>query len=161
MSLVDFVGALGGVFERSPWVAERTWPARPFGDVETLHRAMTDVVRRAAPEERLALLRAHPDLAGKVARAGELTASSRAEQSSAGLDRLTDGEHERFQGLNAAYRERYGFPFIIAVRRHTKASILSAFESRLPHSRERELETALGEVYTITRLRLDALVQER
>src|SRR4029077_8560588 len=113
---------------------------------------------RATPAERIALLRAHPDLAGKAARLGALTASSIAEQSSAGLDRLTDAEYERFQGLNTAYRERFGFPFIVAVRRHDKASILAAFETRLGHSREQEIDAALAQVFDIARMRLDGLL---
>jgi 2-oxo-4-hydroxy-4-carboxy-5-ureidoimidazoline decarboxylase len=158
MSRAAFVGALGGVFERSPWVADRAWAARPFAAVETLHRAMADAVRDATPQERIDLLCAHPDLAGRAARAGALTASSTTEQASAGLDRLTDAEHARFQRLNGAYRERFGFPFIIAVRRHDKASILAAFETRLGRSREQEIEAALAEVFDIARMRLDRLV---
>jgi 2-oxo-4-hydroxy-4-carboxy-5-ureidoimidazoline decarboxylase len=158
MSAAEFRHALGGVFEHSPWIAERAWTARPFTSVQTLHAAMTAVVRAASPDEQLALLRAHPDLAGRAARAGALGDSSRAEQASAGLDRLTDEEHERFGRLNAAYRERFDFPFIIAVRRRDKASILAAFAQRLGNTREAEIEAALGQVFAITRGRLDALV---
>lgn len=154
LSEAAFVDALAGVFEHSPWVAERAGAARPFAGVEALHRAMVDAVRRASAEERIALLRAHPDLAGRAARAGAMTASSVAEQSSAGLDRLSDGEYERFQRLNAAYRERFGFPFIVAVRRHDTASILAAFETRLGHSREEEIDAGLAEVFEIARTRL-------
>jgi 2-oxo-4-hydroxy-4-carboxy-5-ureidoimidazoline decarboxylase len=158
MSQAAFVDTLGGVVEHSPWVVERAWQARPFAGLDALHRAMVDAVRRAMPAERIALLRAHPDLAGKAARAGAMTASSHAEQSSAGLDRLTDAEYARFQGLNTAYRERFGFPFIIAVRRHDTASILAAFETRLGHSREQEIDAALEEVFDITRMRLESLL---
>lgn len=158
MSEAAFVGALGGVFEHSPWVAERAWAARPFGDVEALHRAMADAVLGATPAERIALLRAHPDLAGRAVRAGAITGSSLAEQSSAGLDRLADAEYERFHRLNGEYRERFGFPFIVAVRRHDKASILAAFERRLGHSREVEIEAALAEVFDIARIRLGRLL---
>ena len=158
MSQTAFVETLGGVFEHSPWVAERAWPARPFAGLEALHGAMVDAVRRATPASLIALLRAHPDLAGKAARAGTMTASSVAEQSSAGLDRLTDAEYERFQRLNTAYSERFGFPFIIAVRRHDKASILAAFETRLGHSREQEIDAALAHVVDIARMRLDGLL---
>jgi 2-oxo-4-hydroxy-4-carboxy-5-ureidoimidazoline decarboxylase len=158
MSAEDFRRALGGVFEHSPWIAERAWRLRPFASVEALHGAMTRVVREASREERLALLRAHPDLAGRAARAGDLTAASRAEQASAGLDRLTEAEYERFGRLNAAYRDKFGFPFVIAVRAHDKAAILAAFERRLEHTLDQELEAALAQVATITRLRLDALV---
>jgi 2-oxo-4-hydroxy-4-carboxy-5-ureidoimidazoline decarboxylase len=156
-----FASALGATFEHSPWVAEEAWSARPFTTVEALHAAMVAAVRRAGRETQLALLRAHPDLAGKAARAGTLTRASTAEQASAGLDRLTDDEYERFSRLNAAYRTRFGFPFIIAVRRHDKASILAAFEARLANSLDEEIERALAEVFDITRLRLDVLIRTR
>jgi len=154
----DFTRALGAVFERSPWVAERAWPARPFTSVDDLHRAMADAVRLAPRDRQVALLCAHPDLAGTAARAGAMTAASVAEQSSAGLDRLTDDEFERFGRLNAAYRDRFGFPFIIAARRHDKASILAAFERRLGHTADEEVSAALAQVLDIARLRLDALL---
>lgn len=153
-----FVKALGGVFERSPWVVERAWASRPFATVGDLHAAMTAVVGRAPRDEQVALLRAHPDLAGTAVRAGTMTAPSVAEQASAGLDRLSDEDDERFGRLNAAYRETFGFPFIIAVRRHNKASILAAFETRLGHTVEEEIQAALAQVFDITRLRLEALV---
>ena len=158
MSRDEFRGALEGVFEGSPWVAARAADARPFASVDALHDAMMDVARRASPEERLTLLRAHPDLAGKAARAGALTEASLAEQSSAGLDRLSDEEYERFARLNAAYLARFGFPFIIAVRRNDKAAILAAFEDRLRHDVAEEVEAALTQVSEITRLRLAALL---
>jgi 2-oxo-4-hydroxy-4-carboxy-5-ureidoimidazoline decarboxylase len=160
MSRRDFVAALGSVFEASPWVAEHTWEARPFAAVSALHDAMAAAVRAAPPAERVALLRAHPDLAGKAARAGAMTADSVGEQATAGLDRLSDEEYERFDRLNRAYRERFGFPFIIAVRRHDKASILAAFERRLTNGPDEEVETALAQVLDITRMRLDRLVGE-
>src|SRR5262245_3145762 len=155
-----FARALGGVFEHSPWIAERAWSMRPFPSVERLHAAMTSVVARASRAEQLALLRAHPDLAGKAARAGDMTAASVAEQSRAGLDRLSDEEYECFGRLNAAYREKFGFPFIIAVRKHDKDAILAAFQRRLGHSLEQEVEAALAQVFEITRLRLDGLVDD-
>lgn len=158
MSAQDFRRALGGVFEHSPWIAERAWAARPFATREALHAGMVRAMREASREEQLALLRAHPDLADRAARAQALSADSRAEQSSAGLDRLTDAEYERFGRLNARYRERFGFPFIIAVRNHDKASILDAFERRLQNTVDLEVESALAEVSDITRLRLAALV---
>ncbi len=158
MSEDEFRQALGGVFERSPWVAGRVVDARPFPSVEALHGAMVAAVRRAPREEQLALLCAHPDLAGQTARAGAMGEASVAEQSSAGLDRLTDEEYERFNQLNAAYRGKFGFPFIIAVRHHDKGGILAAFETRLRNTIEQEVEAALTQVATITRLRLDALV---
>jgi 2-oxo-4-hydroxy-4-carboxy-5-ureidoimidazoline decarboxylase len=151
-----FTAALGGVFEGSPWVAERAWTARPFPSVEVLHAAMVRAVREAGLERQLALLRAHPDLAGKAARAGAMTRDSVSEQASAGLDRLTDDEYERFGRLNAAYRDRFGFPFIIAVRQHDKTGILAAFEVRLRNTAAQEREAALAQVFAITRRRLDA-----
>ncbi len=158
MSLPDFRQALGGVFEHSPWIAERAWAARPFGSLEALHAAMVRVVRDTSREEQLALLRAHPDLAGRAARAGNVSAASLTEQSSAGLDRLTDEEYTRFGRLNASYREKFGFPFIIAVRTHDKAAVLAAFERRLGNTVAEEIEAALAEVFAITRFRLNALV---
>lgn len=150
----QFVERLGFVFERSPWVAEATWPARPFANLDALHAALCASMRAAAPERQLALIRAHPDLAGKAAVANELTRESTREQASAGLNRLTPGEFARFNALNTAYREQFGFPFIICVREHTKASILASFEERLAHGREAEIDTALGEIAKIARLRL-------
>ena len=159
MSAPEFRRALGSVFEHSPWIAERARAARPFASLEALHAAMVRVVRGASREEQLVLLRAHPDLAGRAARAGNLSAASLAEQSSAGLDRLTDEEHERFGRLNAGYREKFGFPFIIAVRKQDKTAILAAFERRLGNTVEEEIAAALAQVFDITRLRLDALVK--
>ena len=153
-----FRRALGHVFERSPWVAERAWAARPFASREALHEAMVAAMRDASREEQLALLRAHPDLAMRAARADALSAASRVEQSSAGLDRLTNEEYARFGRLNAQYREKFGFPFIIAVRQHDKTSILAAFERRLRNTVDAEIEAALAEVSDITRLRLGTLV---
>ncbi|OLB10023.1 MAG: OHCU decarboxylase [Candidatus Rokubacteria bacterium 13_2_20CM_69_10] len=158
MDRAAFVHTFGGVFENSPWVAEQAWAARPFADVTALHAAMCDTVRGASRARQLALLGAHPDLAGRAARAGAMSAASVAEQASAGLDRLTDDEYDRFTRLNAAYTAAFGFPFIIAVRRHDKAAILAAFERRLLNTKDVEIATALEQVCEITRLRLDALV---
>jgi len=158
MDRAAFVHTFGGVFENSSWVAERAWAARPFADVTALHAAMCDAVRGASRARQLALLGAHPDLAGRAARAGAMSAASVAEQASAGLDRLTDDEYDRFTRLNAAYTAAFGFPFIIAVRRHDKAAILAAFERRLLNTKDVEIATALEQVCEITRLRLDALV---
>jgi 2-oxo-4-hydroxy-4-carboxy-5-ureidoimidazoline decarboxylase len=157
----EFTAALGAVFEYSPWVAEATWPAVPFATVDDRHTAMVAAVRSAPEEQRLELIRAHPDLAGKAARSGTMTAASAAEQESAGLLDLSDAEFERFHRLNSAYRERFGFPFIVAVRRHNKASLLAAFETRLRHSREAEIDAALAEIFAITALRLEALLGGR
>jgi OHCU decarboxylase len=154
-----FVAALGWVFEGSPWVAERAWAARPFASRDALHAALVAVVQAARPEEQLALIRAHPDLGTRLGRA-DLSAASAAEQAGAGLDRLSEAEFARFQDLNARYRERFGFPFIIAVRRHTRASILAAFETRLQHDAATERATALAEIAEIARLRLADVVAE-
>jgi 2-oxo-4-hydroxy-4-carboxy-5-ureidoimidazoline decarboxylase len=155
-----FVQRLGGIFEHSPWVAERAFNKRPFASVGALHRAMVEAVENADLELKLALLHAHPDLAGKAALAGELTDHSRREQAGAGLDRLTPEEYARFHALNTRYREKFGFPFILAVKGHTKHSILKSFEARLPHSREDEMATALEQVYRIAEFRLHELVGE-
>lgn len=154
-----FVTALGAVFENSPWIAERAWHARPFASVAALHGAMVDVVRSAPPTQQLALLRAHPELAGKEARAGTMTRASITEQSSAGLDRLSGEELARLNQLNAAYRNKFGHPFIIAVRNHTKQSIFSTFEQRLNNAAAAECEISLGEVFAITRLRLAVMFE--
>lgn len=154
LDCADFVARLGFVFEQSPWVAERAWPARPFADRDELHRVLCTAMQAAPAEQQLALIRAHPDLAGKAAIDGDLTPESTREQRSAGLDRLTPEEFARFTTLNAAYRERFAFPFIVCVREHTKASILDSFVKRLEHTREQEIATALGEIAKIARLRL-------
>jgi 2-oxo-4-hydroxy-4-carboxy-5-ureidoimidazoline decarboxylase len=141
------------LFEHSPWVEARA-DARPSsGD---RHADLMAVVQDAAPEEQLALIRAHPELAGKAAIDGSLTEASAAEQASAGLDRLTPAEFDRFHALNAAYGEKFGFPFIICVRLTDKAGILAAMERRLANDRETEIATALGEIGEIVRLRLEA-----
>lgn len=160
MDRVEFVPRFGGLFERSAWVAEGAWEERPFGSVGELHGAFTKTVRDATRERRVALIRAHPDLAGKAALAGGLTAESAREQSSAGLDRLTPGEHERFFELNAAYREKFGLPFVICVRDHTKESIFAAARERLDNDLGEEIEAALREIGRISRLRLEDLVEE-
>ena len=153
-----FVAALGGVFEHSPWVAAAVWSARPFADVADLNRAMVAAVDAADTARQLALLRAHPDLAGKAARAGALTAHSTAEQAGAGLDRLSDAEYERFHALNDAYREKFRFPFIIAVKGHTKETILMAFAERLNNTEAQERASALAQVAGIARFRLEAML---
>ena len=147
----QFVSAIGWVFEHSPWVAERAWEARPFANVEELHRAMVEQVERALPEEQLALLRAHPDL-GTRARVSE---ASSAEQAGAGLDQLTQAEFERLRALNEAYRDKFGFPFLFAVKGSTKHDILEALERRGQSSREEEYLVALDQVYRIARFRLE------
>ena len=155
---VSFVTALSSIYEASPWVAERACAARPFATVADLHAAMQAAVAGAAEAEQLALIRAHPELASKVARAGNLAAESRREQGSLGLDRLSDEEFELFTRSNAKYRERFGFPFIICVRRHTRNSILVSFARRLAGSRDSEYGIALEEIGYIARLRLSESV---
>jgi 2-oxo-4-hydroxy-4-carboxy-5-ureidoimidazoline decarboxylase len=149
-----FVAAVGDIFEHGAWTAERAWAARPFASVAALHDAMMAAVRAASKAEQVAFLRGHPELGGKGARAGAMTADSVAEQGGLGLNRLSDEEFARFERLNAAYTTKFGFPFIIGVRRHTRDSILSNFERRIRHDAETELATALAEIGHITRLRL-------
>lgn len=161
MDKSGFVRTLGGVFEHSPWIAERAFEAHPFASVEALHGAMVEVVEESTGDEQLMLLRAHPELAGKEARARTLSSSSTAEQVDAGLTALSRGEVERIAQLNRNYRGKFGFPFIIAARRHSKASIFTEFERRLRNDAATELATALAQVYVITRLRLDAMLLGR
>jgi 2-oxo-4-hydroxy-4-carboxy-5-ureidoimidazoline decarboxylase len=153
-----FVATLGAIYEHSPWIAERAWPHRPFGTASALHAAMAQVVAEAGAEAQLGLVRAHPDLAGRLARAGALAPSSANEQAGLGLDRLSDEEFEVFESLNTAYRARFGFPFVIAVKRHTRASVLAAFHARLEHTPEEELRSALAEIDAIAWFRLEALL---
>jgi len=143
---------VSALFEHSPWVEERADALPSSGD---RHADLMAVVHAATPEEQLALIRAHPELAGKAAIDGTLTEASAAEQASAGLDRMTPQEYERFHALNAAYRERFGFPFIICVRLTDKAGILAAMEARLANGREQEIATALEQIGEIVRLRLE------
>ena len=153
----SFVAALGEVFEHAPWVAETAAPGRPYPTVTALHNAMMQAVRRTAAERQLAFIAGHPELGTRVKRA-DLTDHSRSEQRGLELDRLSAEEFDRFSRLNAAYREKFGFPFIVCVRRHTRDSILRQFERRLAHDREAAREAALHEIGLITRLRLVALV---
>lgn len=157
----DFVAMFGGVFEHSPFIAERAYDAGlmlvPLSS-KSVHDALTSIFRRASREERLGVLRAHPDLAGKLAIAGELTEDSRQEQAGAGLDRLSAAEHARFTELNTAYTEKFGFPFIIAVKGLTKDDILAAFEKRIHNSAEEEFATATAQVEKIALLRLQSLL---
>ncbi len=155
-----FVDEVGGAWEASPWVAATAWDRRPFGSVEALHAAMTAAVREADGDRQLALIRAHPDLAGRAAAEGRLTAASTREQAAAGLGALSPADLARFGHLNAAYRARFGFPFVVCARDHTAATILDAFEQRLGHDREREVRVALEEIARIARLRLVDLVEE-
>jgi 2-oxo-4-hydroxy-4-carboxy-5-ureidoimidazoline decarboxylase len=154
-----FAATLGLLFEGSPWIAAETWPARPFASVDHLHQALCTTMEGAPIERKIALIQAHPDLAGRAAIAGELTPESTREQASASLNRLTPAEFATFTHLNQSYRDRFGFPFVICAREHTKESILASFAERLAHAREQEIATALGEIAKIARLRLlDAVI---
>jgi 2-oxo-4-hydroxy-4-carboxy-5-ureidoimidazoline decarboxylase len=155
MSADSFVAALGDVAEHSPWVAERAAAARPFSDRAAVIDAFAGALRGATRDERLAVLRAHPDLAGRVAVAGELTGDSKREQADAGLDRLSLEEFERFTALNTTYKERFDMPFIFAVKGASKDMILAAFEERVGNNRESEFANALDNVCRILRFRLE------
>ncbi|SRR5258705_9779028 len=148
-----FVAALGWTFEKSPWVADRTWERRPFRCFDALHAAMIHIVGEATEAEQLALLRAHPDL-GTRARVSEASAG---EQRGAGLDRLTPDEYARLQCLNDEYRKRFGFPFLFAVKGSTKHDVLAALAARCTRTRDEELAEALRQVYKIARFRLEEL----
>lgn len=154
----DFVKALGNIFEYSPWIAEQAAAARPFAGVTALFAAMKDVVDRAPTEQRLALIKVHPDLANKTQRAAGLTDESNSEQNSAGLDRLSEAEYQAFERVNTAYGAKFGFPYIVCVRRHTRDSVLRDFEHRLPNDPTAEMQVAISEISRIAALRLDHLV---
>jgi OHCU decarboxylase len=157
LNLLDragFVDTVGWIFEHSPWVAERAFDARPFAGVDALHQAMLEQVERATFAERLALLKAHPDLGARA----RLSAASTEEQSGAGLDSLTPSEFEQLQRLNAAYRARFGFPFLLAVKGSTKHDVLRALQARMGSSPEDEYREALQQVYRIARFRLEDIV---
>lgn len=161
MDRATFVATFGGIFEHSPWVAEAAWDAGLAPEADTadgLHRCLCAALAPASAERKLALLQAHPDLAGKLAQAGRLTAESTHEQASAGLDQLTDAERRIFTTLNDTYTARFSFPFIIAVKGRSKAEILAAFETRIANTRDTELATALAQVERIALLRLKDLL---
>ena len=153
-----FAAALGEVMELAPWVADEAFAARPFASLAALYQAMTDAVRNAGEARQRALIDGHPDLAGKAAREGKLTADSTAEQAGAGLNRLSEQEFAAFHRLNDAYRKKFGMPFIVCVRRHGKESILRQFERRLGNDASTEQQTALAEIFRIAALRLDQRV---
>src|ERR1700675_2355007 len=145
----DFVAALANIFEYSPWIAEQAASLRPFAGVNQLFDAMKAAVNRAVPELRVALIKAHPDLANKTQRAAGLTAESNAEQNSAGLDRLSDAEFLAFERVNNAYRAKFGVPYVVCVRRPTRDSVLRDFERRLPNDAMAETQTSIGEIFRI------------
>ena len=153
-----FVQKFGGIFENSPWVAEQAWEKKPFATLDDMHAAMVAVARYAPASAQLTLLQSHPDLAGKEAQAGTMTAASVAEQASAGLNALSHAEMTQISELNAAYKKKFGFPFIIAVRMHTKEGILFEFNRRLQNDTQTEFANDLQNVYVITRLRLNKLL---
>lgn len=154
-----FVGAIGPTFENAPWVAASAWQARPFASVAALHTAMLDIVHAAPDDKKLAFLCGHPELAGREAQAGTMTTESVGEQKSAGLNALTAAELAEMQRLNRAYRERHGFPFIIAVRANTKQQIFEAMRARVAEDTGIERNAALKQIGLITRGRIDALVK--
>jgi 2-oxo-4-hydroxy-4-carboxy-5-ureidoimidazoline decarboxylase len=158
MGSADFAASIGDTFELAPWVAEAAVAKRPFAKVTALHEAMMGALRLAPRERQLDFLRGHPDLAGTAARSGALTDDSRREQASVGLDSLSEEELARFHRLNDAYKAKFGFPFMICVRRHTRDSILAQFERRLGNDANTEFASALQEVFYITRLRVAAKV---
>ena len=153
-----FIAALGGLFEHSPWVAERVATLRPFASIDALHAAMCEAVATAGEGPQMALIRAHPQLAGKAAIRGELTESSTNEQRGAGLDQCSPEEFAEITRLNAEYDTRFGFPFILAVKGHTRASILANMRARINHERDAEIAEALTQIERIARFRLEALL---
>ncbi len=154
-----FTAALGHLFEHSSWVAEETWAQRPFASAEVLHAALCATMRAAPRDRQLALIRAHPDLAGRLAQQKRLTAESIREQASAGLDTLTDAELADFTARNETYRAKFGFPFIICARLNAKDAILAAMAARLPNSPAVEFANALAEIDKIALLRLNDLLK--
>ena len=157
-SVQDFLRLFGNVFEHSPWLAERAWALRPFADGQALSLAFRSVLHSLSQDEQLRVIRAHPELADRVAIANGMTGESTAEQASAGLDRLTPAEFQRFQTLNDAYRRKHGFPFIICVRLHDKTGILAAMQERVSRSTAEELREAIEQISQISRLRIEALL---
>ena len=154
----EFIRVIGPVFEHSPWIAETAFAKKPFADLENLHQELCEIVKHSVEEKQLALIRAHPDLVGKIALAGQLTKESTNEQASAGLNKLSPEEIDLFQKQNTAYKNRFGFPFVICARLNKKEKILAAFETRLKNSRDQEIKTALEEIFKIAELRLRDLI---
>ena len=156
MSQEAFVKALGAVFEDTPAIAYQVWNQHPFADVAELHQQMVDVVKAMSREQQLALIQAHPDLGSRA----KMAEASVKEQAGAGLAQLSREEYDRFQSLNRAYQDKFGFPFIVAVKNHTKASILDTFERRLENPMEAETEQSLTEIAQIAHFRLIELVKD-
>ncbi|MBL8484950.1 MAG: 2-oxo-4-hydroxy-4-carboxy-5-ureidoimidazoline decarboxylase [Rhodocyclaceae bacterium] len=160
MDQAAFTACLGDIYEHSPWVAERAWAARPYADRAALQQAMAGVLAAASRAEKLALIRAHPELAGKAAIRGELTADSRREQAGAGLDQCSAEEFAALTRLNQAYGVRFGFPFVIAVRGLGRQEIIAALERRLAHAPEQEFAEALVQIDRIAAFRLEAKIAD-
>jgi len=161
LSRQEFVARFGHVFEASPWITEAAFDAGLPVDARTatgLHRALCTIMRAAPPDRQMALIKAHPDLAGRLARAGTLTKESTKEQAGAGLDRLTDAEYEQFTALNTAYRKKFAMPFVMAVKGRSKADILAAFAARMDNDQDTEVATALAQIERIALLRLQGLL---
>ena len=160
-NLDAFVGRYGGLYEHSPWVAEETFEiAEGIDDANELVRTFRKCVDQASNKRKLTLIRAHPDLAGKAALRGELTAESSTEQASAGIDQCSKEEYEQFQALNLRYKDKFGFPFVMAVRDSNRQEILAAFASRLENDTQTEFDTAISEIHKIASMRLQELVNE-
>jgi len=156
----EFVALLGGIFEHSPWVAQGVAGQRPFASVASLHQAMVACIQAAGREAQLNLIRAHPELAGKAAVRGELTAESTSEQAGAGLNLCSPEEFARLTDLNQRYNEKFGFPFILAVRGYDRAGIIAIFARRLENDVEQEINECLTQIYKIGQLRLNELIAE-
>lgn len=154
MSQSEFVERLGAVFEETPTIAQQVWDQRPFADVDDLHQKMTAIVKTMSQTDQLRLIRAHPDLGSKA----KMAEASVQEQSGVGLDRLSSQEYARFQSLNQAYKDKFGFPFIVAVKNHSKSSVLYTFDQRLKNSLSAEITQALIEISTIAHFRLMNLI---
>jgi 2-oxo-4-hydroxy-4-carboxy-5-ureidoimidazoline decarboxylase len=155
-----FEQLIGALFEKNSWVAARSWPRRPFASLDALHQALTSVILGASPSEQLELIQSHPELVGREAVSGGLSAASEQEQASAGLTNLSPAEISQFNQLNRAYRVQFGFPFIICARKHHKSAILAAFPARSGHSREEEIKIALDQICQILEFRLRDAISE-
>ena len=158
MNAHGFVRTIGHCFEHSPWVAEQTYHLHPFHTLAELHEKLCQTVKNASEDQKIALIRAHPDLVGRMAQ--PLTPQSQSEQAAAGLTQLTDDERETFQTYNEVYRDQFGFPFVICARENKKDAILAAFPRRLRHTGEREIDVAIDEICKIAHLRLLDVVSE-
>jgi len=156
-----FVRLCGAFFENSPWIAQRAFDRRPFENLDALHRTLCETVGSASRDEQIGLIASHPDLVGRLARQGALTSESTREQAAAGLTSISQAEIDQFERYNAAYREKFGFPFVICARENKKDAILAAFPIRLNNSRQQEIRSALEEIFKIARLRLLDAVSEK